>query len=251
MVNYTLTGSDSKDALFGTFSDDVIYAFAENDWVMALEGHDLVFGGSGNDALSGDGGDDTLYGELGDDSLDGGAGHDSLIGGEGQDTLIGGAGADFLTGGAGADVFRVGAFKADPTQLIGSTLTPDDLVETGPDRIIDFDASTGDSIDVSVSVDQAIYDGFIALPGDIAPYLTFVEVSALPPELLTPQSPETGLPASPETGLPVDYQGSGLVLNLSSRGGEVEVLALLDNTVAEDLMQVKDSILQYYEVPLI
>jgi hypothetical protein len=250
MVDYTLAGSDSKDALFGTFSDDAIYAFAENDWVMALEGHDLVFGGSGNDALSGDGGNDTLYGELGDDSLDGGAGNDSLIGGEGQDTLTGGAGADLLTGGSRADVFRVGAFRTDPTELIGSTLTPDDLAETGPDRIIDFDASTGDKINVTVSVAQAIYDGLITIPSEIVPYLTFVEVSALPPELLTPQTPETGLPVPPETGLPLDYQGSGLVLNLSSLGGDVEVLALLDNTVTADLMQVKSSIIQY-EVPLI
>ena len=67
------------------------------------------------------------------DTLYGGAGNDILYGLHGDDILVGGAGADRLYGGSGADVF---VFE-------GST------VFNGLDRIMDFDVTKGDIIDIS------------------------------------------------------------------------------------------------------
>lgn len=94
-------------------------------------------GGTADDVLWGLAGHDVLNGAGGDDTLDGGAGIDTLNGGTGNDRLIGGAGADKLWGGTGADTF------------VYTALGQSRLLATARDTIFDFDAASGDRIDLS------------------------------------------------------------------------------------------------------
>ena len=246
-------GDDAKNVLFGSLDDDMLYGHGDSDWLMAFGGNDTVFGGEGDDALSGGDGNDSLYGEQGNDILDGGYGQDSLYGGDGDDLLVGGGGSDLLTGGLGADIFRVGEFKTPPDQLIGSTTTAQAEYQPGPDTITDFDYTTGDIIDLTVSVLQAMFDGFILAPLELAQYVSFVPTETLSPEVLAqklPTSPTDSENTDSEDSVPPAPEGASLVLDLSSAGGEFEVLAFLNNTSADQLMQVKGEILQY-QVPVI
>lgn len=76
------------------------------------------------------------------DSLFGGGARDSLAGLAGDDRLFGGAGGDTLSGGSGADTFvyrqLADSLRAD---VVGGTV--------GRDTLTDFDATTGDQIDLS------------------------------------------------------------------------------------------------------
>ena len=82
-------------------------------------------------AITGTSGDDWLTGTYGDDLILGGEGRDRLRGGSGDDTLDGGAGQDNIGGGAGADTFVWGP----------------DALQTGRDRVEDFNPSEGDVVD--------------------------------------------------------------------------------------------------------
>jgi Ca2+-binding RTX toxin-like protein len=177
----TLRGGDGDDWLRGGEGDDTIEGGAGNDVVAFSNGTDTfnggdgldtidfsglsgTYGGVGTDGLAlvngetlatasritftnvekiiGSGFDDTLNfstlttaitveGRSGDDQITGGSGDDTLIGGAGNDWLNGGAGDDTVTGGTGADTFYY--------------LT----LSQGGDRIIDFDPSQGDVIDLA------------------------------------------------------------------------------------------------------
>lgn len=114
-VNHTLAANVENLVLIGA-------ARAGNGNELA----NVVTGGTRNDVLAGLGGNDRLTG---------GAGADRLDGGDGDDRLTGGTGADTMTGGAGRDVF---------------VFAPGDVSATlaGADRITDFDARTGDRLDL-------------------------------------------------------------------------------------------------------
>jgi serralysin len=91
----------------------------EKFWMSLGDGADVIQTGAAND---------TIYG---------GRGSDTLAGGAGDDLIEGGVGADIMTGGAGADQFRMYSLaefshRADVTDII-----------------TDFDATEGDSIDLS------------------------------------------------------------------------------------------------------
>ena len=88
--------------------------------------------------IEGEDEEDDLFGGLGDDSINGLQGDDRLFGEFGSDILRGGLGDDLLSGGAGADVFILDSSFIDP---IGNDF--DD------DRILDFNQTEGDRIDVS------------------------------------------------------------------------------------------------------
>jgi len=70
------------------------------------------------------------------DVLRGEAGNDTLQGGDGNDSLWGGAGLDRSTGGQGGDWFRFASSTDTGTTLATA------------DRILDFNASHGDRIDL-------------------------------------------------------------------------------------------------------
>ena len=117
--------------LAGGSGDDVLVGGAWNDDLLGEDGDDRIDGGGGDDILLGAEGRDQLRGGEGADGLAGGPGDDRLFGGAGDDYLRGDEGRDVLHGGAGADVFAV--------------LDGDD----GRDVIADFDAASGDRIDLS------------------------------------------------------------------------------------------------------
>ena len=100
---------------------------------------DFIFDASAaGTTVTGQDEEDDLFGGAGDDNLDGLEGSDRLFGEAGNDVLRGGLGDDTLVGGIGADVFVLDSSFIDP---IGNDF--DD------DRILDFNQTEGDRIDVS------------------------------------------------------------------------------------------------------
>jgi Ca2+-binding RTX toxin-like protein len=81
---------------------------------------------------------DVLVGGDGNDVLFGLAGNDTLRGGAGDDILVGGPGNDDLVGGPGANLFRIASRSSVDADGDGQV-----------DRVIDFDPSEGDRIDLA------------------------------------------------------------------------------------------------------
>lgn len=93
-----------------------------------------------DDSIVGGDGDDALYG--GKASTDGAA--DTLSGGTGDDSLYGGEGVDYLYGGDGADRFVIEQ-------------------NNGYDVILDFDAVSGDQIQIQANANGTQIDTFAEL----------------------------------------------------------------------------------------
>lgn len=142
-------GGDGNDFIFGGAGRDRLYGDNGDDMLSGGDDKDYLYGGSGDDRLSGDLGNDRLYGGAGADMLGGGDGTDTLYGGDDNDVLIGGSGTDFLFGQGGADTF-----KLDLTSI---------------DRLSDFEASEGDTIDIA---DLLI--GYDSATDDINDFVTLV-----------------------------------------------------------------------------
>ena len=134
-IHDTATGD-----LLHTITSPVPTAGAGFGRSVAIEGNTVLVQGfaDGNTYMF-----DVDFGDA--DTLYGGAGSDILYGLYGDDVLVGGAGADRLYGGEGGDRF---VFE-------GATAF------NGVDRIMDFDATEGDVIDISnvlVGYDRGVSD---------------------------------------------------------------------------------------------
>lgn len=136
------TGNASNNAITGNLAANVLKGMDGNDALFGGGGKDELFGGNGNDRLSGGYDEDSLYGGAGDDKLDGGQGVDLLVGGDGADTFFFGVG-----------YYRLGVFDT----VAGRT------VQQNADTVLDFKASEGDKIALSLSTFSALADaGFTA-----------------------------------------------------------------------------------------
>ena len=177
-----LIGSRFNDTLRGDNAGNELFGGEGNDTLRGEGGNDHLSGGAGNDVLDGGAGVNNLRGGAGVDTADysaaSSAGHpwtcstttrprrpdrrperdrggprltfaDDIVGDEfgnrlegmaGDDTIDGGEGNDMLTGGAGADTFVF--FARDAGQA-----SPGE-VNSGFDRILDFDRAEGDRIDL-------------------------------------------------------------------------------------------------------
>jgi serralysin len=78
-LDNTVSGTDGKDALFGSAAADEIYGAGGNDDLTARGGNDFLSGGSGHNHL---------WGNLGSDTFLGGSGTDVFAGGGGIDTVL-------------------------------------------------------------------------------------------------------------------------------------------------------------------
>lgn len=124
--NDVITGSNSKNRLYGYGGNDTLYGRGGNDILEGGTGHDYLYGENGNDTIWGGEGGDRLFGGAGNDVLDGGSGDNDY-----WDTLDGGAGDDtYLYGrNSGFDVI----FSSDTTPgkqdviLMSADITPDDV----------------------------------------------------------------------------------------------------------------------------
>ncbi|MEO7223968.1 MAG: FG-GAP-like repeat-containing protein, partial [Devosia sp.] len=76
---YPLTGSSTKDKLFGDAKGNTMDGKAANDAIRSGAGKDKVKGSDGNDMVDAGSGKDTLDGGLGTDTLIGGAGADKFV----------------------------------------------------------------------------------------------------------------------------------------------------------------------------
>ncbi len=104
-------------------------------------------GSSTADRIFGEAGNDTLKGNRGNDYIHGGTGLDTIDGGKGNDTIIGGDNVDTMTGGKGDDVFAF--LLASDTGILSTTR----------DKILDFDDSGNDFIDLSALAGTYTYMG--------------------------------------------------------------------------------------------
>jgi serralysin len=128
-----ITGAADFDAVNGNKGDDTVDGGTGGaDWLLGGQGNDLITAHAGNGVLNGNLGLDTVTGGTGDDVVRGGQGTDLLSGGGGSDQLYGDLGGDTLSGGAGADTFHF---------ALGG----------GADRILDFNPSEGDRIQLDGS----------------------------------------------------------------------------------------------------
>jgi Ca2+-binding RTX toxin-like protein len=78
-LDNTISGTDGKDALYGSAAADDIYGGAGNDDLTGKGGDDILSGGSGHNHI---------WGNLGDDTFLGGSGTDTFAGGGGIDTVL-------------------------------------------------------------------------------------------------------------------------------------------------------------------
>lgn len=153
------SGGAGADTVRGSGGNDLIYGNTEADYLDGGSGADTLFGGqnngpsspgtgsssdgtyrlrSGLEVLSGGDGNDVIYGNYGTDLLVGGTGNDRLFGGQDADTLSGGPGNDTLQGNRGDDVLAGGS-GGDLFGMAGG----------GTKRVLDFNFSEGDRIDVA------------------------------------------------------------------------------------------------------
>ncbi len=201
----TLRGEAGNDALSGGTGGDELFGGNDNDVLTGGDDDDSLFGQLGNDALSGDAGSDTLIGGAGADSLSGGDGIDAMRGGDGIDVLTGGAGNDVLTGGALGDLFVFAAPGG------------------GNDRITDWNASDGDTLQISA----AAFGG-----GLVAGFLTADRLVAAPQA--APDQAFGQFLFNTNTGqLRWDADGTGA-------GGSVTIARLQDGAAAVTNLSVSD-----------
>lgn len=104
----------------------------DGDTISIEAGDGTTLGTANGDLIIGDAGNNRIWSRNGDDVVIGGEGKDRISTGRGEDVLIGGADKDLLTGKKGSDIFVFG---------LGSD----------KDVVRDFDASEGDSFDVSTA----------------------------------------------------------------------------------------------------
>ena len=130
--NDVIIGGDGFDNTHGNKGEDTIYGGRGSDWVVGGQGSDLLFGEDGLDQVYGNMGNDTCYGGAGVDWVRGGQGDDILYGEDGNDWLSGDRGNDTIFGGSGADTFHA---------FVGSSI----------DRVMDFNLTQGDRIELEVS----------------------------------------------------------------------------------------------------
>lgn len=122
--------SDSSDIVRAIREGIREVSSADIENAIGTDSADLMRGNALDNVLEGRAGRDTIEGRDGADYLVGGDGPDRLFGNQGDDVIIGNSGSDRMRGDDGADVFVVTG--------------PD-----GNDRILDYDHSEGDMMDLS------------------------------------------------------------------------------------------------------
>lgn len=168
--NDSIVGAELFDNTHGNEGNDTIKGGFGDDWVIGGKDQDLLFGDQGADIVYGNLGADTCYGGDGADVVRGGQGDDLLYGDSGSDWLSGDRGSDQIWGGAGADTFY-------------------SWIEAGIDRIMDFDRSQGDAVQLAIgsrfSVQQVLEDIVISCGPGHQLILVGVQQSSLTGEWLS------------------------------------------------------------------
>jgi hypothetical protein len=197
-LEYDVTGSDfDGDSIDSTIGISILPDDATT-----------ILGTNGNDTgatLTGTGARENIVGYDGNDELFGMGGADNLFGGNGADTLDGGAGADVLKGGDGADVFKLANLEANISDLI-----------------VDYDASEGDAVDVTMLFDV---NG-----GDVADFVSYNDTTGE----LSVDTDGTGVSEDPEVvavietspGVPAAAGSVTILYNDSNTGADPDTTTL-------------------------
>jgi Ca2+-binding RTX toxin-like protein len=132
--------------------------FADNDGggLTGSNSKDLLWGGDGDDTILGLNGADNLYGGYGDDSLDGGSGADYLRGEAGTDRLWGGSGSDVLAGGSDTDYFIFRAADGTATDTIRDFRVGEDQLVLGDGLRVNANASFRADVDFDGRTDTVL-----------------------------------------------------------------------------------------------
>ncbi|SEE26084.1 retention module-containing protein [Pseudomonas anguilliseptica] len=175
-----------------------------------------VDGTAGVDNLVGTAGVDYLFGLGDNDTLSGLAGNDVLSGGDGNDILIGGLGNDILSGGVGADTFR---------WLSGDT--------TGVDKVLDFNLSEGDKLDltqllIGESYNAGSLDDFLSF--SVVDNSTIIAVSPTAGGAATTTIELTGFNVAVEYG--VTPGGGGII------SGGADTATVINGLLGDNALQV-------------
>ena len=159
-----LRGGATDDSISGGKGDDALLGFVGNDTLAGQLNDDFLDGMDGDDFIKGQAGEDTLQGNIGADDLRGGRDNDTLTGGSGNDTLAGGGSDDRLSGETGADILK-GRDGADTFAY--ASIGDSTVLQSGRDRIIDFDSAEGDLIDLSAidAIEGGADNAFILVEG--------------------------------------------------------------------------------------
>lgn len=132
--------------------------FADNDGgrLTGSNSRDLLWGGDGDDIILGLNGADNLYGGYGDDSLEGGSGADYLRGEAGTDRLWGGSGSDVLAGGSDTDYFIFRAADGTATDTIRDFRVGEDQLVLGDGLRVNANASFRADVDFDGRTDTVL-----------------------------------------------------------------------------------------------
>ena len=172
-VTGMISGGAGDDQMWGGPQFDYLQGNTGNDNLEGGGGDDWVIGGKDNDSLAGNAGADLVYGNIGADTCDGGDGADIVRGGQDNDILRGGAGDDYVSGDRGDDTVSGGS-GADLFHTFG---------EAGLDRVIDFNASEGDRVQLDPGTQYAVAqvgsDTVITMTGGGQMILVGVQMSQL------------------------------------------------------------------------
>ena len=153
-INLSGTGNELKNVITGNSGQNILDGGAGDDTLIGGAGNDTYFVDSPGDSISDASGTETVVSSIswtlgpslenlnlsGTDPITG-IGNtlkNTIIGNSGNNILDGLTGTDILIGGIGADSFR---FSTKPT--FGTSIA---------DHITDFNASEGDSIEISASL---------------------------------------------------------------------------------------------------
>jgi Ca2+-binding RTX toxin-like protein len=205
LSRFTLTVPE--DVLWGSLSDDNLVGDDSNQTLYGRSGDDIVAGGLGNDTIFGGDGDDVLRGDrnLRKAQVNTPGGDDIIYGGDGDDRIGGKSGNDTLYGGAGDD--RLWGDDGDDILRGGlgdDILTGDDF--SGGQGRDTFVLAAGEGTDTIVDFEVGI--DFIGL----AEGLSFGQLS-------------------------LSQQGNHAQIALGD-----EMLAVVKNTNADDLMTMQDTV---------
>ncbi len=161
-----ITGNIFNNRLVGNNGSDQLIGLGGNDTLVGGIGNDILTGGSGSDINDGGSGIDTssystsaagVTADLRVGAVGSGAGDatgdtwiliENLVGSNHADTLLGSIGANDINGGGGSD--RITGFAGDDV-LTGGAGVDTFIIAAGHgnDIITDFDATSGDLIDLS------------------------------------------------------------------------------------------------------
>jgi Ca2+-binding RTX toxin-like protein len=197
----TIDGGTGTDSIDGGTAEDSIVGDAGTDTLSGGAGADTILGGNENDTVLGGDGGDRLFGEAGNDTIRGGNDGDSIDGGTGADQMFGDAGVDTIVfsdmdgdsvdGGTAVDRILLNDSTLDFDNVADAQITAVEILDLdagGVARsvtldtadVLDFEATTGVTVDHDNNVGTAERTVNLVIQGDVSDAVTLDGAGAAP-----------------------------------------------------------------------